>query len=415
MVKLLASLLALGAGICAAAHRANWPNGPFTTSGRYVLDASGKNVTYAGANWPGAADVMIPEGLQFQSVESIVSKLKSIGMNAIRLTYAIEMIDQIYENGGEDIPIKTAFLEGLGAENGTKVFNQVLDKNPGFNPNITRLQVFDAVVAECAKQHIYVHLDNHISKGMWCCDTEDGNSWWGDTYFSVANWTRGLAYMADHGKAWPNLMSMSLRNEPREPQNNATLDAETYNWEYWYKYIKQGTDAINGANPDVLIFLSGLGFDTYLTPVVQGTALTPGNSTFSRTDFPGYADKLVLDLHNYQTTSTNCTSLQKDLYNDGFQALTPAAANMFPVMLTEFGLAMDNTSWHAVYPTCLASYLPAQKAGWFIWVLAGSYYIRHGVQDSDETWGLLTHDWSTWRSPSYIDGALIGMVNRTLA
>lgn len=37
-----------------------------------------------------------------------------------------------------------------------------------------------------------------MSQGAWCCNTEDGNSWWGDTYFSVANWTRGLAYMADH-------------------------------------------------------------------------------------------------------------------------------------------------------------------------------------------------------------------------
>ena len=37
-------------------------------------------------------------------------------------------------------------------------------------------QVFDAVVAECFKQQIYVHLDNHISKGMWCCGETDGNA-----------------------------------------------------------------------------------------------------------------------------------------------------------------------------------------------------------------------------------------------
>jgi hypothetical protein len=54
------------------------------------------------------------------------------------------------------------------------------------------------VAAECAKQQIYILLDNHISKGMWCCSGTDGNSWWGDTYFHVENWTRGLAYMANH-------------------------------------------------------------------------------------------------------------------------------------------------------------------------------------------------------------------------
>jgi len=118
-----------------------WPNGPFTTSGRDILDASGKNVTMAGANWPGAADVMIPEGLQFQSVETIVTKIKSIGMNAIRLTYAIQMIDEIYANGGKDITLDKAFTQALGAANGSKVLKQVLAKNPSFTAQTTRLQV----------------------------------------------------------------------------------------------------------------------------------------------------------------------------------------------------------------------------------------------------------------------------------
>ena len=200
----LSALTACLAGLSGAAPASNsaaWPNGPFVTSGRWIRDATGTNVTYAGANWPGAADVMIPEGLQYQSIETIVSKIKSVGMNAIRLTYAIEMIDQIYTNGGNDIPISTALTKALGATNGPKVLAQIIAKNPQFTASTTRLQVFDAVAAECAKQQIYVHLDNHISKGMWCCSTGDGNSWWGDTYFSTANWTRGLTYMANHVSA----------------------------------------------------------------------------------------------------------------------------------------------------------------------------------------------------------------------
>lgn len=209
MVKLalITSLTATFATLSSAVpHRpaASWPNGPFVTSGRYIRDATGKNITYAGVNWPGAADVMIPEGLQYQSIETIVTKIKSLGMNAIRLTYAIEMIDQIYTNGGKDIPINTALTKVLGATNGPKVLGQILARNPSFTAATTRLQVFDAVAAECARQEIYVHLDNHISKGMWCCSTGDGNSWWGDTYFSVANWTRGLGYMAEHVSPVPS-------------------------------------------------------------------------------------------------------------------------------------------------------------------------------------------------------------------
>lgn len=259
-----------------------------------------------------------------------------------------------------------------------------------------------------------MHLDNHISKAEWCCSTTDGNAWWGDTYFNVANWTRGISYMADHGKAWPNLMSMALRNEPREPERNAAAE-KTYNWQGWYTYIKQGSAAIHEANPGVLIFLSGLSYDTYLTPVVQGTALTPGTGTFSFGDFHGYANKLVLELHNYQNSASSCNSLQSTLHSNGFQAMSSSAPNKFPVLMTEFGFAMDSSTYKGVYASCLASYLPAQKAGWMIWVLAGSYYIRSGKQDYEEAWGLLNHDWSAWRSPGYVENQLIPMVKATLS
>lgn len=119
---------------------ASWPYGPFYTSGRYIINTSGNHVTYAGVNWPGAADTMIPEGLQYQSIQSIVSKIKSLGMNVIRLTYAIEMIDDILDNGG-DVSIRTAFQRALGSTNGNKVFSEVVKNNPSFSAKTTRLQV----------------------------------------------------------------------------------------------------------------------------------------------------------------------------------------------------------------------------------------------------------------------------------
>ncbi|KAG4216890.1 hypothetical protein PC116_g34629 [Phytophthora cactorum] len=128
---------------------------------------------------------MIPDGLQYQSIESIVSKIKSVGMNAIRLTYAIQMIDEIYSNNGKDTTVKDSFTKALGQTNGPKVYSQFLAKNPSFNDSTTRLQVFDAVAAECAKQKVFVHLDNHMSKAAWCCSTNDGNSWFGDRDFSM--------------------------------------------------------------------------------------------------------------------------------------------------------------------------------------------------------------------------------------
>ncbi len=81
--------------------RASWPNGPFHVDGTDMIDASGKSVRYAGVNWPAHMETMVPEGLQYQSIEDIVGMIKSIGMNAIRLTWAVEMVDDILDRGGD--------------------------------------------------------------------------------------------------------------------------------------------------------------------------------------------------------------------------------------------------------------------------------------------------------------------------
>jgi hypothetical protein len=117
-----------------------FPNVPFTTSKQWILDSTRTNFTYIGVNWPGAADVMIPEGLQYSSISSIVSKIKSLKMNVVRLTFAIEMIDDIKDNGG-DVTIEKAFQKALGTSKGNTVYQQVLKNNPQFNASTTRVQV----------------------------------------------------------------------------------------------------------------------------------------------------------------------------------------------------------------------------------------------------------------------------------
>ncbi len=121
--------------------RASWPNGPLVTSGRWITDATGAKVTYVGVNWPGSLETMIPEGLQYQSIEALVSRIKNLGMNAIRLTYATEMIDQYYDNGEKDITMQKAFVDALGQEDGMAIYDKVVANNPSFGAETTRLQV----------------------------------------------------------------------------------------------------------------------------------------------------------------------------------------------------------------------------------------------------------------------------------
>ncbi|KAI0892900.1 glycoside hydrolase [Annulohypoxylon nitens] len=393
-------------------------DGPLVTSGRWIKDASGATVTYVGANWPGSLDTMIPEGLQYQSVDAIVLRMAGLGMNTIRLTYATEMIDQYYENGQKDVTVQKALTDVLGQDDGNSVFQKILTNNPTFNDSITRLQVYDAIAESTAQHGMYLHLDNHISKAGWCCSPLDGNAWWGDQYFDVANWTRGLSFMATHGKSWSNLKSMSLRNELRSPLSNFTFASENYNWENWYKYVKEGADAIHSANEDLLIFLSGLNSDQDLSVVVDGTALTPGSATFNVDDFSGYADKLVLELHAYDNIfgpgPSDCNTVASELSDDGFVALTSDAKTEFPVVLTEFGLEQNGTAAQDPYVNCLLNYTSTKNAGWMIWQVGGSYYIREGVQDRDESWGLLTHDWSDWRASDFVNNTLTPAIKNTV-
>jgi hypothetical protein len=143
---------------------------------------------------------------------------------------------------------------------------------------------------------------------------------------------------------------------------------------------------INAANPDTLIFFSGLNFDTTLKPIIAGTDLGSGTK-FLKSNFT-FANKIVMELHDYENSITSCSSLQSNLVGNGFSTLDGKQTNTFPMVLTEWGHSFADDSYKGVYASCLRSYLPSVKVGWMIWALSGSYYIRSGTQDYEETWGM---------------------------
>lgn len=179
----------------------------------------------------------------------------------------------------------------------------------------------------------------------------------------------------------------------------------------WYEQNKAAADLVNAANPNILIFLSGLDYDTKLTPIPTADDLG-GGKKFLLTDFK-YRDKLVLELHNYQTSASNCGDIEGGLWNNGFRATGDKAVNKMPVVLTEFGFTQADKSYDGVYASCLRKLMPQWKTGWTVWVISGSYYTRGGTQDYEESWGLVNHQWSDWRNKDAIT-ALKGMVDATL-
>lgn len=114
------------------------------------------------------------------------------------------MVDDILSNSTNQT-LEKSILNALGETNGTIVLDQILSKNPQFTKSTTRLEIWDAVAQELTKQNVIIHLDNHVSKAFWCCGENDGNGWFGEKYFDVEKWKRGLAWMAQH--VWPFLHS----------------------------------------------------------------------------------------------------------------------------------------------------------------------------------------------------------------
>lgn len=114
---------------------------PYHSEGRDIIDSSGSPVTLTGVNWAGHQEAMIPEGLQYNSIRNITTMVKDLGFSVVRLTFATEMIDDLYDNDMKDTTIAESLDNALGEANGTKILDQILEHNPNFSERTTRLEV----------------------------------------------------------------------------------------------------------------------------------------------------------------------------------------------------------------------------------------------------------------------------------
>jgi len=137
---LLTAALFISSSPVLAAKRSLQPL-PLSRNDRWIVDANNNHVPFVGINWPGAGETMLPEGLGYQSIANIVQKISQTGFNAVRLTFAIEMVDDILDNGG-DVTLSNTLSIALGEANGAAMLGKILSNNPQFTANTTRLQVF---------------------------------------------------------------------------------------------------------------------------------------------------------------------------------------------------------------------------------------------------------------------------------
>ncbi|XP_042035247.1 glycosyl hydrolase 5 family protein-like [Salvia splendens] len=355
-----------------------------STNSRWIVDdATGHRVKFACVSWAAHLQPMIAEGLEKQPLDVIIKKISEYGFNCVRFTWATYMFTRP-DYGSLRVSESLDKYELVAARDGIAKNNpQVL--------NMTVLELHRAVVDELGKSGVMVVLDNHVSRPDWCCGDNDGNGFFGDADFDPMEWLQGLAQVATTYKDHHAVVGMSMRNELRGSKQN---EAD------WYKYMQQGANTINTQSPNFLVIVSGLNY-----------ALNLGFLN-SKPLAVNFSNKLVFEAHWYtfgipakrwiDQTNNLCAAITKSAQNN-YLYLTQGN-NSFPLFLSEFGASErgDDVAGNR-YITCLLAAVAETDVDWALWALQGSYILRQGKLNLDETYGVVDINWDHPRNLTFLN------------
>ncbi|KAL1338031.1 hypothetical protein HN51_032720 [Arachis hypogaea] len=366
----------------------SYSNGyPLSTQNRWIIDESTKQRSkLVCGNWAGHLEPMLPEGLNKKPLKDLVSQLVNQRFNCVRLTYAIYMWTRYENNVVEDT------LRDL------RIHKEVVKGISKSNPSLlkmTHIQVFDTLVKELGDQNVMVLLDNHVSKAKWCCNDDDGNGFFYDKYFDPLEWMQGLSLVGKHYAGNSVVVAMSLRNELHGPRQNKGD---------WYHYMSEGAKTIHKANPQVLVVVSGLNYDTEFHFLKRKPLkLNIGKKLVYETHLYSWSGVGILNLKEtwtMQPLNKICANSLEALDNQvGFLRSGSDAA---PIIFSEFGFDESGSNEEDNnFLTCLQTYLVGNDLDWGLWAFQGSYYLRDDKAQVDENFGLMDSSWTHLRYPNF--------------
>ncbi|MGB8261039.1 MAG: glycoside hydrolase family 5 protein [Terracidiphilus sp.] len=345
------------------------PSLPLHTAGRFIVDAGGNRVHLHAVNWYGAeSGDFVVGGLAQAPLASIVSQIKSLGFNAVRMPWS----NELYESN-------------------PAVASQLVAANPSLAGR-SALEVLDEVVSALTDAGLMVILDNHNSNAEWCCG-DDGNTLWYNSQYPESSWIADWQGMAARYADNPLVIGADLRNEPRVTATWGGAAATD-----WHAAAERGGNAVLGVNPHLLIFVEGVNYALDLSAAAaQPVALNVDH-------------QLVYVAHDYGMDYSGLTG-----YNDWLGQVTPrwgylvTQVSVAPLWVGEFGTcnsadscvassrAADNGYWFGF----LASYLAANDLDWAYWPLNGTQSTGAGrTWGAPEAYGLLNPAWSGASLPS---------------
>ena len=343
---------------------------PLHTAGAQVVNRFGRPVRLAGVNWYGAESVdFAPGGLQLRPLWEIVSQIRQLGFNVVRLPYSNQMVEQD--------PVVPSYA---------------LKANPGLE-GLRAMQVYERVVHALTSQGIAVILDDHNSNAEWCCSGTDGNTLWYNSQYPQSAWLADWKKMAATFRGDPLVIGADLRNEPRAAATWGGPSSTN-----WQAAAELGGDAVLSVNPHLLVFVEGTSYAGNLSgakglPVVLNVP-----------------NQLVYEVHDYAWYESGFSD-----YQQWYQQVYPKWAYLVtgrhpvPLMVGEFGTC--DTSLSCVTGTTpgtnglwfhvLTTFLQRYDVNWTYWAVNGTQSTGAGRSyGAPETYGVLNPSWDAPALPA---------------
>lgn len=347
---------------------------PLSTRGAKIIDAKGKTVLLQGVNWFGMeTETHVPHGLWSRDYREMLSQIKSLGYNSIRLPYSVE----------------TLRSNSISAVNYTIGSNKELEGK-------TPLEVMDIVVQEAQRQGLMIILDSHRLNTKRIPEL-----WYGDG-FTEADWIDTWRLLAQRYKNQANVIGADLKNEPHGRASWGTNDLNTD----WRLAAERAGNAILSINPNWLIIVEGVELNVPGQKLVkhwQGGNLEGVRRSRVRLKLP---NKVVYSPHEYGPGVFNMpyfsdkkfpkNMLQR--WETGFYYI--ARQKIAPVWIGEFGgKQVDKNSIEGIWQNKLVDFIRDTNLSYAYW---------SWNPNSSDTAGILLEDWQT------IDASKQVMLSRIL-
>ena len=391
---------------CAGAPHFGWLH----TAGVWIEDDQNCKVRLIGATWYGMQTTYyVPAGLDFQPYTTILSEIKSLGFNSIR----VPISDQLVRDNAKIT---------IGADCGNDPKTCYVLKDPeliGKHP----LAVLSLLINAARRAGLFVILDNHFSaartpqsynKSVSIRGVKRHEATWASQGWTESGWIHDWVTLAKRYRLNPTVIGFDLRNKPHTngpgPWSMKTYLTKGATWgpspsklwqpaTDWAAAARKCGNTVLAVNPHLLMFVEGVqlypdptqrrGVESYWWgSILRGVAVdpvvfrVPHQLVYSPHEWGPW--KFNSGVFTYRTTYSMMAKIFNQNWGFILKSTNPAIRN--PIWLGEFNTCNTNE-------TCVNSTERGSQGQWFQILLrylhnnpeiSWDYYPINGTNSFDE-------------------------------